>query len=144
MPLSTLFSRTPRPWTTRRIPINGRRLRVLVVDDDHSAALALSTYLSLEGIECCPVFGGREAIDMGHGWSPHVILMDISMPQCDGIEAARALRDDSRTSGIAIIAHSALDETEVRHRLGNDEFDGYLQKGRPLSQLIALVTTLAH
>jgi CheY-like chemotaxis protein len=144
MPLSTLFNRAPRPWTARRVPVNGATLRVLVVDDNSNAALALAAYLGAEAIEARAVFGGVEALDLGRAWIPHVILMDLTMPQCDGFEAARALRQDPRTSQIAIIAHTALDETEVRrHQLTGDEFDGYVQKGRPLPQVVALIRHLA-
>lgn len=51
---------------------------------------------------------------------------------------------DPRTGGIAIIAHTALDEAQVRRQAADGEFDGYVQKGRPPSQLVALVTTLAR
>lgn len=144
MQLSGLFRRAPRPWTARRVPVNGARVRVLVVDDNHMRPLALAAYLSLEDIESRAVFGGAEAIEMGRGWAPHVILMDISMPECDGFEAARALRRDPRAAGIAIVAHTASDEAEVRRHLTDGEFDGYLQKGWSLSQLVALVTTLTQ
>jgi CheY-like chemotaxis protein len=117
-------------------------LRVLVVDDNQNAALAMAAYLSLENIEPRAVFGGVEAIDTGREWAPHVILMDIWMPDCNGFEAARALRQDPRTGGIAIIAHTALDEAEVHRQVAGDEFDGYAQKGRPPGQLLALITAL--
>lgn len=64
---------------------------------------------------------------------PHVILMDISMPECNGFDATRVLRQEPRTDSIAIVAHRALDETEVRLQATADEFDGYVQKGRPAS-----------
>jgi two-component system OmpR family response regulator len=144
MPFSKLFHRAPRPWTARRVAVHGARLRVLVVDDNHDAAFALATYLSVEDIDARAVFGGVEAIDMAREWAPHVILMDISMPQCNGFEAARALREDPRTSGIAIIAHTALDEAVVHRQVTGDEFDGYAQKGWPPGQLPALITALVR
>jgi CheY-like chemotaxis protein len=114
------------------------------VDDHHDAALALAAYLATEAIDARAVFGGLEAIDMGRAWTPHVILMDLTMPQCDGFDAARALRQDSGTGEIAIVAHTALDEAEVRrHLITGDEFDGYVQKGWPPAQLIALIRILA-
>jgi two-component system, OmpR family, response regulator len=144
MPLANLFHRAPRPWTARRVVLNGAALRVLVVDDNHNAALALAAYLGVEGIEARAVFGGVEALDMGRAWTPHVILMDLTMPQCDGFAAARALRQNPGTSQLAIVAHTALDETEVRrHLLTGDEFDGYVQKGRPPAQLVTLIRILA-
>lgn len=45
MPFSKLFHRAPRPSTARRVPVNDALPRVLVVDDNHDAALALSAYL---------------------------------------------------------------------------------------------------
>jgi two-component system OmpR family response regulator len=144
MPLPDLFHRTPRPWTTRRAALNGATLRVLVVDDNHDAALAMAAYLGAEAIEARAVFGGLDAIDMGRAWTPHVILMDLTMPQCDGYQATHALRQDPHTGQIIIIAHTALDETEVRrHQVTGDDFDGYVQKGRSPAQLVALVRILA-
>lgn len=144
MPFSKLFHRAPRPWTARRVAVTGATLRVLVVDDNQEAAFALAGYLSLEDIESRAVFGGVEAVDMAREWAPHVILMDISMPHCNGFEAARALRADPRTGGIAIIAHTALDEAEVRRQVTGHEFDGYAQKGWPPGQLLALITALVQ
>jgi two-component system, OmpR family, response regulator len=67
--------------------------------------------------------------------------MGISMPECTGFEAARALRLDVHTEGIAIIAFTALDEDEVRRYLADHEFDGYAQKGQSPGSLLALIWT---
>jgi two-component system OmpR family response regulator len=142
MLLSELFHRAPRPWTLRRVHLDGAPLRVMLVDDNQNAALAMAAYLSLENIEARAVFGGVEAIDTGREWAPHVILMDICMPDCNGFEAARALRQDPRTGAIALIAHTALDEAEVHRKVTGDEFDGYAQKGWPPGQLLTLITAL--
>jgi CheY-like chemotaxis protein len=50
--------------------------------------------------------------------------MDISMLECNGFDAARVLRQEPRTDSIAIVAHTALDEPEVRRQATADEFDG--------------------
>lgn len=102
----------------------------------------MAAYLGVEAIETRAAFGGFEAIDMARAWRPHVILMDLTMPQCDGYQATQVLRQDPQTSQIIIIAHTALDETEVRrHQV---DFDGYIQKGRSLPQLVALIRLLAN
>jgi two-component system OmpR family response regulator len=142
MLLSESFHRAPRPWTLRRVPLDGAPLRILVVDDNQNAALAMAAYLSLENIEARAVFGGVEAIHTGREWAPHLVLMDISMPHCNGLQAARALRLDPRTGAIALVAHTALDEAEVRRQATGDEFDGYAQKGWPPGQLLTLITAL--
>lgn len=134
-----IFNPRARRWTDRQIEASGQQLHVLVVDYDGDAAEALAAYLALEGIACEVAGGGADAIARATRWRPHVILMDISMPHCNGFQAACALRQAPQTRGIAIIAHTALDETEVRRHLTGAEFDGYFQKGQPVERLVRLV-----
>jgi CheY-like chemotaxis protein len=129
-----------RRWSGRQVQTGGLPLQVLVVDDDQNTAAALAACLTLEGIECRVAFGGDEAIATATRWLPHIILMDISMPACNGFQAALALRQDPYTRGTAIIAHTAIDETELRRHVVDDEFDGYAQKGQPVNRLAAFIT----
>jgi two-component system OmpR family response regulator len=139
--MPTLFSKiATHPWTRRGFDLGGMPLRILVVDDNRNAAEAMASYLSFERMECRVAFGGLEAIAIGIRWAPHVILMDISMPECNGYEATFALRQDSRTSGTVIVAFTALnDDGDVRKHLVDHSFDGYSQKGQPPGKLVALV-----
>jgi CheY-like chemotaxis protein len=126
-------------WTGRRVPVSGTPLRVLIVDDNRTAGEALAAYLSGEDMECRLALGGIQAIDIGISWRPDVIIMDISMPRPDGIEAARALRHDHRSADIAIIAFTALDKSEVLRHQSQARFDGYCQKGQPPVVLLTLI-----
>ena len=131
-------------WTSRRVRRGASKIRVLVVDDNVSAAQALATYLSLEGMECEAAFGGHAAVSVATEFRPHVIIMDISMPDCDGHQAALALRGDARTKEVAIVAFTAFDESELRQHVVDHEFDAYYQKGQAPSRLATLVTLFAH
>jgi len=139
--MSWIQNERARAWTKRVNYVDGKSPRVLVVDDNQSAAEALVTYLGFEDIEPRPAFGGAEAIAIARSWLPDLIVMDISMPYCNGIEASRAMRAEVATRGIAIIAFTALDEEEVRRQLVDHEFDGYCQKGQPPTTLLALIWT---
>jgi CheY-like chemotaxis protein len=131
---------TPDPRIRRGFDLAGKSLRVLVVDDNRNAAEAIASYLSFESMECRVAFGGLEAIATGIAWAPHVILMDISMPECNGYEATLVLRHDQRTSETVIVAFTALnDDGDVRKHLVNHSFDGYCQKGQSPTNLVALV-----
>jgi two-component system, OmpR family, response regulator len=135
----------PDPWIRRSFDLAGMALRVLVVDDNHNAAEALVAYLSFESMVCRVAFGGLEAITIGTEWTPHVILMDISMPGCNGYEATFALRQDRRTSETIILAFTALnDDAEVHTYLADHSFDGYCQKGQPPSKLVTLLMSFAQ
>jgi len=129
-------------WTGRRIPLDQEMPRVLVVDDNEAAADALVMFFQLEKILACAVYGGEQAIETGHTWNPHLIVMDISMPLLSGYDAARSLRYDHRTNGIAIIAFTALDEAHVRDNLEDHEFDAYCQKGQSPDNLLELLTQM--
>ena len=131
-----------RIWTERRVRAAGTHLRVLVVDDNQNAADALAMYLHLEDLDIRTAYGGRQAVEVAMTWTPHLIVMDISMPGCTGFEAALVIRRDTKTSHIAIVAFTALDETEVRRHLMDHEFDAYCQKGQPPSELVALLKQL--
>jgi two-component system OmpR family response regulator len=129
-----------RPWSSRQTAIVDR-LRVLVVDDNQNAAEALAAYLTFEGMMCRLAHGGVQAVDVATEWLPDVVIMDISMPGLNGVEATRALRRDLRTGNIIVIAFTALDEDEVLRHLTHSIFDGYCQKGQPPSVLVGLINT---
>jgi two-component system, OmpR family, response regulator len=139
--MSRIQDQRARAWTSRRKHVEGKPPRVLVVDDSHNAAETLVAFLGLENLETRPAFGGLEAVEIARRWLPDLIVMDISMPRCNGFEASRALRADAVTNGIVIVAFTALDEHDVRRHLADDEFDGYCQKGQPPATLLALIWT---
>jgi two-component system OmpR family response regulator len=128
-----------RAWSDRHLPPYIGPLRVLIVDDYKSGADALAAYLSLEAIECRIALGGNQAIAMGTLWLPHVIIMDISMPDLNGYEATLALRRDLRTGNTVIIAFTALDEANVLRNITHQSLDGYCQKGQSPAALISLI-----
>ncbi|AXF18933.1 response regulator (plasmid) [Paraburkholderia caledonica] len=126
-------------WTGRQICTHGRPLRVLIVDDEDTQARALAACLVSEDMHARVATGGTEAVDGAVRWLPHVILMDISMPGYSGYHVARVLRQGALTGKIVIIAHTSLEQGEVRGHVRGDEFDGYIQKGQPVGHLVRLV-----
>lgn len=142
--LPTIRPSVCHAWTQRHVEVSRPQLRVLIVDDNSNSAHALTAYLSFENMECRLAYGGVEAVAIGTDWAPDVIIMDISMAECNGFEAAFALRHDPRTCNIAIVAFTALDEAEVRRHLADQEFDGYCQKGQAPTSLVGLVTSFAR
>lgn len=133
-----------RAWTDRRIATYVEPLRVLVVDDNVNGAEALAAYLSLDPMECQIATSGAQAIAMATAWVPDVIVMDISMPELNGLEATHALRRDLRTGNIVIIAFTAFDEAEVLRHLFHTSFDGYCQKGQSPLVLVALINSFGR
>ena len=98
---------------------------VLVVDDFQDNREMFAEFLSLSGFRVAEAATGREAIDRGFELLPDVILMDLSLPELDGWEATRQLKNDPRTQHIPIVAltgHALADHSREAREAGCDAF----------------------
>ncbi len=98
---------------------------VLVVDDFQDNREMFAEFLSLSGFRVAEASTGREAIDRGFELLPDVILMDLSLPELDGWEATRQLKNDPRTRHIPIVAltgHALADHSREAREAGCDAF----------------------
>ena len=73
--------------------------RILVADDNLDNRLLLSHLLLTKGFETQQASNGREAIEVWQDWSPHLIWMDLHMPEMDGYEATRQIREMEQRKG---------------------------------------------
>ena len=76
-----------------RLAASGRRLRILVADDNRDAAQTLAMLLRLDGHDVRAVQDGSEALVIGDAFHPQLLLLDIGMPVLDGYETARQVRE---------------------------------------------------
>ncbi|MCP1119488.1 response regulator [Robbsia andropogonis] len=130
-------------WTERRLAIErDRPVRVLVVDDNETAAEALSLALAEDGYETRYVFGGVSAIQLVSHWVPDIIALDINMPEYDGFETAHLLRCLVNTRNAGIIAFTALSAPDVARQGLPAGFDAYCQKGCSLDAITGLIQAL--
>jgi two-component system, cell cycle response regulator DivK len=98
---------------TRRENVAMRRTSVLVVDDDADSREMLSRVLDLTGFDVLTASGGVEGLAQARRHHPAAIVMDLSMPDMEGIEATRQLRAEPELRGIPVIAHSARSGLEA-------------------------------
>ena len=85
------------------------RARILVVDDEAAIREYETSLLSELGHEVLTAADGREALRLACERRPHLVLLDIMMPELSGIEVCRQLRADPRTRDVRIIMVSAVD-----------------------------------
>jgi DNA-binding NarL/FixJ family response regulator len=117
-------------------------IRVLVADDQPVFAAMLEAVLVQD--ERVEVVGraanGREALDLAAELSPDVILMDISMPLMDGLEATRRLRERDSPARVLMLTESHLPGDVVRSQKAGAA--GYVPKTRIASQLADTIVDL--
>ena len=120
-----------------------RAIRVLIADDHHVVREGLRMILTeADGIEVVgEASEGGRVLRMVEALSPDVVLMDVSMPHMDGVEAARALRDAGSTARVLMLSSFAESE-KVREALRAGA-TGYLMKDVLSTDLIAAIRNAA-
>jgi two-component system, OmpR family, response regulator len=116
---------------------SGAGARVLVVDDELNITDLVATALRYEGFDVATASTGRGALDGVERVRPDLLVLDIMLPDIDGFEIARRLRQDGRR--VPILFLTAKDATEDKVRgltLGGDD---YVTKPFSLEELVARV-----
>jgi DNA-binding response OmpR family regulator len=103
-------------------------VRVLVVEDQHDCAELLRHTLSRWGCDAKVCQTGAEAIDEASTYRPHVALLDLNLPDIDGCEVGRCLREQAGCDSMALVAITGFGAEEDRRRSSDAGFDLHLLK----------------
>jgi PAS domain S-box-containing protein len=109
-------------------PVAVRARRILIVDDNVDAAFMLSLLLKSKGHDVHATYGAMEALDLARTFRPEVIFMDIGMPNLDGYEACRLLRQMDAVKHAYIVALTGWGQDENRRTAREAGFDALLVK----------------
>lgn len=96
--------------------------RVLVCDDDRDIVSALKIYLTAEGYEVLEAYNGNQALEAVAAQEVHLILMDLMMPEMDGITATAKLRETSNIPIIMLTAKSEDGDKVLGLNIGADDY----------------------
>lgn len=100
-----------------------RLLRALVAEDDPGIRRLIAGMLELDGWEVREAVDGAEAVTLAEGWHPDALVMDVMMPNVDGITATEEIRRQPGNGDCAVIVVSAEPAAEARARaIGSDDF----------------------
>lgn len=110
--------------------------KILICDDQKDIVSALKIYLSTEGYTLLEAFDGRQAVELARQQEPHLILLDVMMPNLDGISALQQIR---KFSNVPIILLTAKSETEDMVEGLNAGADDYITKPFVPAEVLARV-----
>jgi two-component system OmpR family response regulator len=114
--------------------------RVLVVDDEPNLAEVVTMALRFQGFEVQTAASGREALAAVHRFKPHLMVLDVMLPDMEGFEVAARL--GAQRAGVPIIFLTARDATEDKVRGLSGGGDDYMTKPFSLEELVARIRTI--
>jgi two-component system cell cycle response regulator DivK len=115
------------------------RARVLVVEDNEKNMKLVRDVLTASGYSTLEATTGGRAIELAREHAPNLVLMDIRLPDIDGVEALGRFRADARTASIPVLALTAQAMEGDRERFLAAGFDGYISKPVNILDLLAAV-----
>jgi DNA-binding response OmpR family regulator len=110
--------------------------KVLVVDDEKKIVDLISMYLIKDGYRVLAAYDGRQALDLARSEQPDLIVLDLLLPELDGIDVCRLVRSESQVPIIMLTARSTDEDKLLGLELGADD---YLTKPFNPRELVARV-----
>jgi PAS domain S-box-containing protein len=133
---SSIVPESPLPSTTESILKIEDAPLILLAEDNEENINLFADYLSLKGYRLVIAHNGRMAIDLAQQIHPDLILMDIQMPEMDGLEAIQLMRQIPELANTPIITLTALAMSGDRDRCIAVGANDYLSKPVSLKQLV--------
>lgn len=117
-------------------------MKILIIEDEPEIALSIKNYFCPHGIHCETASGYKQAIAKIGSFSYDCILLDLNLPDGNGFEILKALKEMNKTDGVIIVsAQESLDSRLDGFTLGADD---YLTKPFHLAELLVRVQALVR
>jgi len=92
--------------------------KILAIDDENDVLLIIKTALAGQGYEILTASNGYDGLALAEDQAPDLILLDLRMPEMDGMEVLEQLRDNEKTQNIPVIVLTGIsDKTKIREAL---------------------------
>jgi two-component system cell cycle response regulator DivK len=116
---------------------------ILIVEDNEKNMKLARDILQAKGYATLEAVTGTEGVRLAIEHRPDLVLMDIQLPDINGIEAFERIRADAATAGVPVVAFTASVTTGDRSRIGDAGLDGFLSKPINLKEFVETVRRLA-
>lgn len=134
----------PAPMSSHPTLDNDSAIRLLLIEDNEPNRRLLSDFLGYQGFEVASVADGAECFSALESFQPHVILLDLKLPQVDGFTLLDQLQSHPRWQHIPVIVLTAFAFRADRQRAMNLGARRYFVKPANLNDLRAAIEEEAH
>ncbi len=116
-----------------------QRHTILIIDDDHDQVDVLSHRLRSQGFETRSAESGQRGIDLVHEHRPHLVILDLRLPDVDGFSICQQLADDPTTCAIPVIIVSGMVRPDIIRRSRSVGCQYYVRKPYDPNALLLLI-----
>ncbi len=116
------------------------KLKVLLVEDNYMNKVLVREILTINGYEIIEAKSGTEALKILTTERPDIILMDLHLPEMDGITATRIIKSEERNKAIPVLALTASAMKGDEDKILNKGFDGYVAKPIEVKKLLDTIS----
>ena len=116
---------------------------ILIVEDNEKNMKLARDILRAKGYATLEAVNGLDGVKLAHEHVPDLVLMDIQLPDINGIEAFARIRANAGTARVPVIAFTASVTPGDRQSIGDAGFDGFLGKPIQLKEFVDTVRRLA-
>ena len=120
------------------------KTKVLIVDDNETNLLVARKFVEIGGFGTLCAHSGKEAIEIFERESPDLVLMDLSMPEMDGYQAASRLLEIQENEGRTVPIVALTSYTDLRHfdKCMKSGFKGFLTKPSSIEEVVSTINQL--
>lgn len=119
-------------------------IRILAVDDDPEILLLERKILESEGYEVFTAASGKNALEMVEKFAFDLVLLDIMMPETDGFQVSKMLRDNQKSQRLPVVFVTAKDDSQAMQEGFRSGGTVFLSKPFTARQLLGVVRALVH
>jgi CheY-like chemotaxis protein len=116
--------------------------RVMVVDDYVDGADALGILLSGAGYSVCVVNEGRQAIETAATFQPHIVILDLLIPDMNGFDVAVALKEQPWSDAAVFVAHTGMCTRDIVAKVKQAGFQHFLRKPSCFDDFESILSSL--
>jgi len=119
-----------------------KKNRILIVEDEESLLKLESILLSSKGYQVTGVMDGKSALDEINARKPDLVVLDIMLPELDGFEVCKRIKENPETAGIPVVMLTAKKNSQDYARGMQVGADAYVTKPFKSAQVMELIESL--